>query len=62
MPVGAVVTAADVSADLAEAKVHPLPSDLEAVFAPLGAGRNVADLGKVFTCVHFLGSFAFLQF
>jgi hypothetical protein len=52
VPVRRRVTAADVAALFAQAKVDPAGADLKTVFAAVGAGLNVADRTNVLTVLH----------
>ncbi len=47
--VGRHITAADMAADQADAQVDPTPTAFQAVFTPVGAGRDVLNLVEMCT-------------
>lgn len=50
--VGRLVTAADVSTDLAQTQVDPTPADLQTVFATVSARHDLSYFAKVFARFH----------
>jgi hypothetical protein len=55
MPVGGIVTATDVTAPHAEAKVEPHATDFQTVLTTVRAGRDLADLIQMGAAIrHFI--------
>src|SRR5919198_4034054 len=55
MPVGGIVTATDVTAPHAEAKVEPHATDFQTVLTTVRAGRDLADLIQMCAAIrHFI--------
>jgi hypothetical protein len=51
VPVGRLITATDMTAGSADAQMQPWIAQLQAFFAPKGAGNNVANSRQMFAAL-----------